>query len=131
MRARHFSVLLLWIAAGCSSDPCTELCDGIARCREGNAACVAAGATDRDPFMDTCVTQCQASADMLDANEQAESLECLDCLRAQTDFGMCTGETLLDDTCAATCRNDGASAFRNDFGPAVFNDLQLSCLREP
>jgi hypothetical protein len=115
--------------AGCgTSDPCTELCDGIARCREGNASCAA---TEREAFMTTCVSHCEASAEGLSEAEAADARECLECLRAETGFSMCVGETLLDTTCASTCRNPGTIVFRNEFGPAAFSDLSLDCLREP
>ena len=123
-------ILAVLVICGCgSNDPCTELCDGIARCREGNATCVSEGMTARDPFMMTCVAQCESSALLLDASQEVQAQECLDCLRAETNFGLCDGEMLLDDTCAATCRSDGAGAFRDDFGPAIFSEF--SCLRSP
>lgn len=59
-----------------------------------------------------------------------DEIQYLDCLRSLTDFGSCNGETLLDTTCAATCRAGGALPFRNSFGPALFSAHDVNCLRE-
>lgn len=127
------SATALLLLVGCTAspaDPCAELCDGIARCRQGNDACNAAGSTDYEPIYSDCVSLCEATADTLTETEQEEALACLDCLRELTDFGECNGETLLDTTCAATCRSGGAIPFRNSFGPALFSAHDVNCLRE-
>lgn len=135
-RARRWalaSATSLLLLVGCTTtapEPCAELCDGIARCRQGNEACNAAGSTDYEPFYSDCVALCEASADALTQTEQEEALACLDCLRELTDFGACNGETLLDTTCATTCRSGGAIPFRNSFGPALFSAHDVSCLTE-
>lgn len=124
-------VLGAWVV-GCSNgggDPCARLCDGIVRCRQGNTNCVAEGMTDREPFYGECIAECEATAEMLTADEMDSGLLCLDCLDEQTDFGSCNGEVLLDETCAGPCRSGGAIPFRNRFGPALFD--ALGCVANP
>ena len=128
-------VLLLAAAAGlggCFNDgdtaPCADLCDGIVRCRMGNARCVAEGSASRDPFMLQCVAQCEESARPLrTADQLLEGHECLHCLRG-ADFGACNGELLVDEVCAEPCSTPSAVTFRDTFGPALWTEL--SCLRE-
>jgi hypothetical protein len=123
--------IALVITTGCgqSGDPCDQLCDGIVRCRMGNAQCVAEGMTAREPFMTDCVAVCGDLEMGLTETEREEALECLDCLRAETNFAECNGEMLVDDTCASTCRSDGAARFRNNFYPMLWDDY--GCLRNP
>ena len=120
----------LFVACTSPADPCTEGCDGIARCMAGNATCVANGVDGSGSFMQTCTSLCEAAGAGLDAEQEAQVLECLDCLRGQS-FSACNGEILLDETCMTTCRSDGAGAFRNQFGPAIFDATPgIECLRE-
>lgn len=73
MRTTHSARLWAFATAtgllvGCTAstpEPCAELCDGIARCRQGNDACIAAGSTDYEPLYGDCVTLCETTADSM------------------------------------------------------------------
>ncbi|MEQ9072756.1 MAG: hypothetical protein RLP09_02805 [Sandaracinaceae bacterium] len=133
MRHAKTWVLAALLAAGCANapaSPCDERCAGTARCIAGNEACGAEGFSGGGAFAADCVRLCEAAGTGLDASQEADALACLDCLRAGTDFASCNGETALDTVCHDVCRTDGAAAFRNTFGPAIF-DAQpgIECLR--
>lgn len=136
MRSNRMMLVLLLAASailgGCyfhgDTAPCADLCDGIVRCRMGNARCVAEGSTARDPFMSACTAQCEESIRPIQTADQLrEGHECLDCLRG-ADFGACNGELLVDEVCAEACSTPSAVTFRDTFGPALWTEL--SCLRE-
>lgn len=121
---------MLTVACTGPATPCEELCDGTARCIDGNAACEAEGLAGDGDFVADCVRLCEAAGTGLTASEEAEALTCLDCLRAGTDFDSCNGETALDTVCRDQCRTDGAIVVRNSFGPALFDERPaIDCLR--
>ena len=132
MRSISHGLFALSLLVGCTNpaSPCDEVCDGTIRCIDGNAACSADGFSGDATFRADCVRLCEAAGSGLTTAQETDALDCLECLRVRTDFAACNGETALDTVCRDVCRTDGAAAFRNVYGPAIFDAHPgIECLR--